>query len=254
MQDKVILITGGSSGMGKGMAKKFIDAGANVIITGRNQERLDQAEQEINNKAALHTVRMDVRSPEEVAYTVADSLDHFGKIDGLVNNAAGNFRCPSEDLTINGWNSVMDIVLNGTWYCTQAVAKEWIKNKQQGAIVNMVATTAWMGSPETVHSASAKAGVLTMTKTLAVEWGRKYGIRVNAMAPGLIEDTGGAKILFESEALLEQAKQSIPLGRLGKLDEVANLAIYLLSAQGAYMNGECITMDGAQWLQQGYSQ
>lgn len=248
MKNKVILITGGSSGMGKTMAKTFIEKNAHVVITGRNKERLFKAAEEIEGADALHTVQMDVRHIEDVERTVAETVETFGKIDCLVNNAAGNFFCPSEELTLNGWNTVVDIVLNGTWYTTQTLAKHWIKQKQGGAIINMVASSAWLGAPMNVHSASAKAGVLTMTKTLAVEWGFKYNIRVNAIAPGLIEQTGGIDHLFHDEKTLQQFMKSIPLKRLGQAEEISHLASYLFSEEGSYVNGECITIDGGQSL------
>lgn len=185
MNGKVMMVTGGSSGMGKAMAQKFAEAGAKVVITGRSLERLEAAKEEIEQyEGQILCIDMDVRDPERVQYTVDKTVEMFGKIDGLVNNAAGNFLCAAEDLSYNGWHSVIDIVLNGTWHCTQAVGKEWIKNGQRGRIINMVATYAWRAGIGVIHSASAKAGVLSMTRTLAVEWGSKYGINVNAIAPG----------------------------------------------------------------------
>ena len=173
---------------------------------------------------------------------------NFGKIDVLVNNAAGNFICPAEELSINGWNSVINIVLNGTWYCSQAVGKEWIANKQTGSILNIVATYAWGAGPGTIHSASAKAGVLSMTRTLAVEWGSKYGIRVNCIAPGPIENTEGVARLIDSGNAYQEAINSVPLKRFGRVEEIANLANFLLSPEAEYINGECVTMDGGRWL------
>ena len=251
MRDKVIIVTGGSSGMGKAMATKFAEEGANVVITGRSLERLEAAKAEMEKfEGQVLCIDMVVRDPERVQYTVDKTIETYGKIDGLVNNAAGNFLCPAEDLSLNGWNSVIDIVLNGTWYCTQAVGKEWIKNGQQGRIINMVATYAWRAGIGVVHSASAKAGVLSMTRTLAVEWGSKYGITVNAIAPGPIDKTGGSGKLSLSEEAKQQTLDSVPLGRMGQPEEIASLAKFLLSEEASYINGACMTMDGGQWLNQ----
>lgn len=249
MKDKVVIVTGGSSGMGKAMAKKFAQQGARVAITGRNAERLEATKAEIEQAdGQVLTVPMDVRDPEKVQHTVEETKRAFGKIDFLVNNAAGNFLCPAEDLSINGWHAVIDIVLNGTWYCSQAVGKDWIATGHKGSILNIVATYAWSAGAGVIHSACAKSGVLTMTRTLAVEWGTKYGIRVNAIAPGPIANTGGADRLFESEEAYKRTLKSVPLGRLGQPEEIADLASFLFSPQAAYINGECVTMDGGQWL------
>lgn len=249
MKDQVIIITGGSSGMGKAMAGKFVEKGANVVITGRNAERLEETRQSLEGfEGKVLPIQMDVRDPEKVQYMVDQSVKTFGKIDHLINNAAGNFICPAEDLSVNGWKAVIDIVLNGTWLCSQAVGKHWIGTQTKGSILNMVATYAWGAAPGVVHSASAKAGVLAMTRTLAVEWGGKYGIRANAIAPGPIENTGGAERLFGTEESLNRTVSHIPLGRVGRPEEVANLAAFLLSPEAEYINGDCITLDGGQWL------
>ncbi|MEB7724244.1 2,4-dienoyl-CoA reductase [Mammaliicoccus fleurettii] len=249
MKDKVIIVTGGSSGMGKAMAKRFAADGAKVVITGRTLDRLEEAKKEMEQyDGQVLCIDMDVRDTERVQYTVDETIKTFGKIDGLVNNAAGNFLCAAEDLTINGWNSVIDIVLNGTFYCSQAVGKEWIKSGHKGRILNIVATYSWTAGAGVIHSASAKAGVLAMTRTLAVEWGSKYGITVNAIAPGPIDNTGGAKKLSLSEEAKQQTLDSVPLGRMGQPEEIAGLARFLFSKEAEYINGDCITMDGGQWL------
>ncbi|WP_239747669.1 2,4-dienoyl-CoA reductase [Mammaliicoccus sp. P-M56] len=249
MKDKVIIVTGGSSGMGKAMAKRFAADGAKVVITGRSIDRLEEAKKEMEQyDGQVLCIDMDVRDTERVQYTVDETIKTFGKIDGLVNNAAGNFLCAAEDLSINGWNSVIDIVLNGTFYCSQAVGKEWIKSGHKGRILNIVATYSWTAGAGVIHSASAKAGVLAMTRTLAVEWGSKYGITVNAIAPGPIDNTGGAKKLSLSEEAKQQTLDSVPLGRMGQPEEIAGLARFLFSKEAEYINGDCITMDGGQWL------
>ncbi|GEN52445.1 2,4-dienoyl-CoA reductase [Halobacillus faecis] len=250
MENQVVIVTGGSSGMGLHMAKRFVEEGAKVAITGRNMERLEEAKKEIAAGKEDHvlTVQMDVREVEDTERMVKETVEAFGRIDHLVNNAAGNFIAPAEELSPNGWNSVINIVLNGTFYCSQAVGKYWIENEIKGSILNIVATYAWNAGAGVIHSASAKSGVLTMTRTLAVEWGTKYGIRANAIAPGPIERTGGAEKLFQSEKAAQRTLASVPLGRLGKPEEIAGLAKFILSEEASYMNGEVVTLDGGQWL------
>ncbi|GEK32723.1 2,4-dienoyl-CoA reductase [Kurthia sibirica] len=250
LKDKVVIITGGSSGMGKYMAMNFAANGANVVITGRDQERLISAKTEIEKTAVgkVAIFQMDVRNTEHVDAMVNFTVAEFGTVTSLVNNAAGNFIVKAEELSPNGWKSVIDIVLNGTFYCSQAVAKYWIEHKIQGAIVNMVATYAWQAGAGVVHSAAAKAGVLSLTRTLAVEWGSEYGIRLNAIAPGPIERTGGADKLWISDEAAQRTLKSVPLKRLGKPEEIADLAAFMLSDKATYMNGECVTLDGGQWL------
>ncbi|WP_100333770.1 2,4-dienoyl-CoA reductase [Bacillus alkalisoli] len=250
MEKKVVIITGGSSGMGLFMAKKFAHENYHVVITGRNLERLLEAKEEIETESnSVLTIQMDVRLPEDVNLMVKQTSEKFGRIDVLINNAAGNFICPTEKLSVNGWKSVIDIVLNGTFYCSSEVGKFWMENGHKGSIINMVATYAWNAGAGVAHSAAAKAGVLSLTRTLAVEWGTKYGIRVNAIAPGPIERTGGVAKLLQSEEEAKKIVESVPLKRFGKPEEIAELAYFLSSEKAAYINGECITMDGGQWLQ-----
>ncbi|MGG3989496.1 2,4-dienoyl-CoA reductase [Bacillus smithii] len=252
LKDRVVIITGGSNGMGKYMAKHFFQEGAKVVITGRNVERLEQAKKEIESQgnSEILTIAMDVRNPDDVDKMVRETDQKFGRIDVLVNNAAGNFICPAEKLSVNGWKAVVDIVLNGTFYCTRAVGKYWIETNSKGNILNMVANYAWQAGPGVVHSAAAKAGVLSLTRTLAVEWGTKYGIRVNAIAPGTIERTGGADKLWDSEETERKVIDSVPLKRLGTPEEIAALAAFMVSDKASYLNGECISLDGGQWLKQ----
>lgn len=250
MKGKTVIVTGGSSGMGKYMAKRFAREGARVLITGRDEERLEGAKEFIEETSTgkVDTYSMDVRNIEDVQGMVEKAVQSFGRIDCLVNNAAGNFIVNAEDLSVNGWNAVIDIVLNGTFYCTQAVGKYWIQEGIKGSILNMVATYAWDAGAGVIHSAAAKAGVLSMTRTLAVEWGTKYGIRTNAIAPGPIERTGGAEKLFLSEKMAERTRESVPLKRFGRPEEIASLANFILSEEASYMNGEVVTLDGGQWL------
>ncbi|MBQ0140943.1 MAG: 2,4-dienoyl-CoA reductase [Kurthia sp.] len=250
LNEKVVIVTGGSNGMGKYMAKNFAENGANVVITGRDLERLQAAQKEISEltTGTVEIFQMDVRVIEHIDAMISFTIEKFGTITTLVNNAAGNFMVRAEDLSPNGWKSVIDIVLNGTFYCSQAVAKYWIEHKIKGTILNMVATYAWQAGAGVVHSAAAKAGVLSLTRTLAVEWGSAYGIRVNAIAPGPIDRTGGAEKLWESEEAAKRTLQSVPLHRLGEPEEIADLAAFIISDKAAYMNGECVTLDGGQWL------
>lgn len=251
MKDKVVIVTGGSSGMGKAMATRFAKEGAKVVIAGRDIEKLDSAKEEIEQyDGQVLPIAMDVRDPELIKNMVNEVDQTFGTIDFLVNNAAGNFICAAEDLSVNGWNTVINIVLNGTFYCSSEVGRYMIQHKIKGAITNIIATYAWDAGPGVIHSASAKAGVLAMTRTLAVEWGRKYGIRVNAIAPGPIERTGGAAKLWLSDELENRTIQSVPLGRLGTPEEIAGLCAYLFSNEAGYINGSCFTMDGGQSLHQ----
>ncbi|MGI6126668.1 MAG: 2,4-dienoyl-CoA reductase [Planifilum sp.] len=249
MKGQTVIVTGGSSGIGKGIAARLCQEGAHVVIIGRDEEKLNRAKGEMETfEGQVLTVPMDVRNPDQVAEMVRKAKETFGRIDHLVNNAAGNFVVHAEDLSINGWNAVIDIVLNGTWYCSQAVAKEWIASGEKGSIVNIVATYAWTGCAGVVHSAAAKAGVLAMSQTLAVEWGKKYGIRVNCVAPGPIENTGGTEKLILSDEMMEQLLDHIPLGRLGRVEEVADVVAFLLSDRAEYINGDCITVDAGLWL------
>ena len=235
------VITGGATGIGFSIAKELTRLGARVIIASRKEENLQKAVAELGERAQYHV--LDVRDAEAVEAMAAK----FGAVDFLVNNAAGNFIVPAEQLTTNGWNSVIGIVLNGTFYCTSALGKRMIESKKGGAILNVIANYAWTGAPGVVHSASAKAGVLAMTQTLAVEWAR-HKIRVNAIAPGPVHTEGASKRLFPDPMVEEGIKRTIPLRRFATLDEVANAAVYLLSDYASYVTGEAFVIDGGQWL------
>ena len=235
------VITGGATGIGFAIAKELTRLGARVIIASRKEENLKKAVAELGERAQYHV--LDVRDAEGVEAMAAK----FGAVDFLVNNAAGNFIVPSEQLTVNGWNSVIGIVLNGTFYCTSALGKRMIESKRGGTILNVIANYAWTGSPGVVHSASAKAGVLAMTQTLAVEWAR-HKIRVNAIAPGPVHTEGASARLFPDPAIEEGIRRTIPLRRFATLDEIANAASYLLSDYASYVTGEAFVIDGGQWL------
>ncbi|PRO40883.1 2,4-dienoyl-CoA reductase [Bacillus sp. LLTC93] len=251
MTKQTVIVTGGSNGMGKAMATHLALGGWNVVITGRTEETLEKTANEIKQKGgSVGYFQMDVRNPEDADQMVKFAVDTFGDVDALINNAAGNFLVPAEKLSPNGWKAVIDIVLNGTFFCSHAMGNYWIRQKKRGSMINMVATYAWGAGVGVAHSAAAKAGVLSLTRTLAVEWGKQYRIRVNAIAPGPIERTGGADKLWESEEAAQRTLDSVPLGRLGTPEEIAELAAFLLSEHASYINGDCITMDGGQWLNQ----
>jgi NAD(P)-dependent dehydrogenase (short-subunit alcohol dehydrogenase family) len=235
------IITGGATGIGFAIAKELSRLGARVIIASRKEENLKKAVAELGERSQYHV--LDVRDAEAVEAMAAK----FGAVDFLVNNAAGNFIVPTEQLTTNGWNSVIGIVLNGTFYCTSALGKRMIESKRGGTILNVIANYAWTGAPGVVHSASAKAGVLAMTQTLAVEWAR-HKIRVNAIAPGPVHTEGASARLFPDPAIEEGIKRTIPLRRFATLDEIANAASYLLSDYASYVTGEAFVIDGGQWL------
>ncbi len=255
---RVALITGGSSGIGEAFATYFLQTGGSVAIVSRSEERLNAAKSRLARAVELtegeigtriHCLSADVRDAERTEAVMQETFDKFNKIDVLVNNAAGNFIVKAEELSPNGWNAVVQIVLNGTFYYSTAFARQLIKRQQSGAIVNVVATYAWTGGPGVVHSAAAKGGVVAMTKTLAVEWAR-HGIRVNAIAPGPIGDTGGADKLWPSDEVFQSLLQSIPAHRLGTKLEVAKAIHWLSSEDTSYLTGDVLVLDGGRSLGQ----
>ena len=247
------IITGGGTGIGLAMAHRFASLGANVVLASRTQSHLDHGAAAIAAHvpgASVLTVAMDVRKPEDVDRMVHDAVTRFGRVDILINNAAGNFVCKAEELSPNGWNSVINIVLNGTFYCSRAVGRHMIAAGHGGAIVSILANYVWTGSAGTIHSAAAKAGVMSMTQTLAVEWAR-YKIRVNAVAPGPIESPGAAKQLWASDADVARITDMVPLKRWGQPSEVADAVTFLVSPLSSYITGDVLTIDGAAWLGRG---
>lgn len=251
LKGKTIIVTGGGSGLGKAMTKYFLELGANVAITSRNLEKLEQTAKELmeETKGECLPVACDVRHYDQVEQMLAQVIKKFDHVDILVNNAAGNFISPTERLSANAFDTIIDIVLKGTKNCTLALGKYWIENKQQSAtILNIVTTYAWTGSAYVVPSATAKAGVLAMTRSLAVEWA-KYGIRTNAIAPGPFPTKGAWDRLLPGDLAekFDMAKK-VPLKRVGDHQELANLAAYLVSDFSAYINGDVITIDGGEWL------
>ena len=262
LEDKVIIVTGGGSGLGRAMSKYFLQLGARVAITSRNLDKLLKTSDELitelygtdaqtpgTGKNKILCIPCDVRNWDEVENMKFTVLKEWGKIDALVNNAAGNFISPTERLTHSAFDSILDIVLKGTKNCTLSVGKYWIEDKTPGTVLNIVTTYSWTGSAYVVPSACAKAGVLAMTRSLAVEWG-KYNIRFNAIAPGPFPTKGAWDRLLPGN-LKEKfdMTKKVPLRRVGEHQELANLAAYLVSDFSSYINGEVVTIDGGEWLQ-----
>jgi NAD(P)-dependent dehydrogenase (short-subunit alcohol dehydrogenase family) len=252
LKGKTILITGGGSGLGKSMTRYFSELGANTIITGRREEVLKEAAAEMEKETGnpVLAVPGDVRKHESVVEVMTKGIERFGAIHGLVNNAAGNFISPTERLSHRAFNIIIDIVLKGSMNYTLEMGKYWIENKIRGVVLNINVTWSWTGNPYTVPSATAKAGVLAMTRSLAVEWGAKYGIRLNAIAPGPFPTKGAWDRLFPPslQEKIEDPTTKNPMGRTGRHQELANLAAYLMSDYSAFVNGEVITIDGGDWL------
>jgi NAD(P)-dependent dehydrogenase (short-subunit alcohol dehydrogenase family) len=251
LNGKIIVITGGGSGLGKAMTKYFMELGAKVAITSRDIEKLKttSAELEAETGGICLPVQCDVRHYEEVEAMLQEVLKAYGKVDVLLNNAAGNFISPTERLSANAFDTIIDIVLKGSKNCTLAFGKHWIDTKQESStVLNIVTTYAFTGSAYVVPSATAKAGVLAMTRSLAVEWA-KYGIRTNAIAPGPFPTKGAWDRLLPGD-LKEKfdLSKKVPLKRVGDHQELANLAAYLVSDFSAYINGEVIVIDGGEWL------
>lgn len=266
LKGRVAFVTGGGTGITGGVARALAEAGANVALVSRSLEHLEPAAKAINDarsnaRGISPTVRegsevgsesigeafavaADVRNPDEVEKAIGATIDRFGKIDIVVNGAAGNFLCTAEELSPNGFGTVVDIDLKGTFNVCRAAFTELKKN--QGQILNISATLHYLGTPMQLHVSAAKAGVDALTKNLAVEWGR-YGIRVNAIAPGPIGDTEGMKRLVP-EPIKEKLRQRIPLGRFGLIEDIENAAVFLCSDAANYINGAVIVVDGGHWL------
>ena len=251
LKGKTIVITGGGTGLGKAMGTYFLKLGANLVITSRKLEVLQKTAEEMAAETGgqVLAVQCDVRDNAQVEALLQKSIEKFGTVDCLLNNAAGNFISPTERLSANAFSSIIDIVLKGTVNCTLAFGKHWIAQKQKAAVLNIITTYAFTGSAYVVPSACAKGGVLALTRSLAVEWG-KYGIRTNAIAPGPFPTKGAWDRLLPGD-LAEKFdfKNRVPLKRVGEHQELANLAAFLVSDFSGYINGEVITIDGGEWLQ-----
>ncbi len=246
---KVCVVTGGGTGLGLEISRGLAALGATVVIASRSPEHHEALLSE--GRKAGWSIEAEVCNVSEAPSVEACAqrvLERHGKVDILVNNAAGNFVCPAERLSTNAWRSVLSIVLDGTFYCSRSFGKAMIR-AESGSILNVVATYAWTGMPGVVHSASAKAGVLAMTKTLASEWAR-HGIRVNAIAPGPFESKGAAKNLWPSDEIRDRIERAIPLQRFATTDEVAAQCLHLLAPVSAYVTGECLVVDGGGSLAQ----
>jgi len=250
LKDRAVFITGGGSGLGRSMALRFSELGAHLFVVGRREEPLKEVCDEIHRtggSAAYATC--DVRDPAAVEAAASAADQQFGRIDTVVNNAAGNFMARTESLSPNAFNAVVGIVLNGSFHCTQTFGKRWIAQKLGGNVLNIVTTyaSANCGSGFVVPSACAKAGVLAMTRSLAVEWA-KYHIRLNAIAPGPFPTEGAWSRLMPSKQFEEHSRDKHPMKRFGRHEELTNLAAFLISDMSEYINGECVVIDGAQWL------
>lgn len=253
LKGKTILITGGGTGLGRSMGKYMLELGAHLVITSRKKDVIDKTADELMKETGgqVLAVPADVRKYEEIEQVIRESEDRFGQIHAVVNNAAGNFISPTERLSHRAFDIVVDIVLKGTYYTTLAAGKNWIAKKQPGVFLNIVTTYAWTGSGYVVPSACGKAGVLALTRSLAVEWA-KYNIRSNAIAPGPFPTEGAWSRLLPGELAKKfDPAQRIPLKRVGHHQELANLAAYLVSDYSGYINGEVITIDGGEWLRNG---
>jgi len=251
LKDRVAIITGGGTGIGRAIAHEYARLGARIVLASRNAEHLEPTAEELRAQGAQAlAIPTDVRYPEDVERLCNETVSRFGGIDILVNNAAGNFICPAEKLSPNGWNAVVNIVLHGTFYCSRGAGLHMIASGRGGNILNIVATYAWTGGPGTIHSACAKAGVVCMTRTLAVEWAR-YHIRVNAVAPGPVETQGAGAKLWATPEVRSAVLSEVPRGRIGTPEEIAHASAFLVSDFADFITGEILVMDGGQWLGKG---
>ncbi len=248
------IVTGGATGIGFGIAQELGRLGARIVLASRNAERLHAAQEQLLAQGieALG-VPTDIRDASQVDELVAKTLERYGQIDLLVNNAAGNFIVDAEKLSVNGFNAVVGIVLHGTFHCSRAVGLEMIRSGRGGKMLNLVAAYAWTGGPKTLHSAVAKAGVVAMTRTLAVEWA-EFGIRVNALCPGPVDTEQSRAQLWAAPEMRDRLLRSIPTGRFGTVEEVAQAASYLLSPYADFINGEVLVIDGGEWLGKGIAE
>ncbi len=247
---QVAIVTGGGSGLGRAMALELSRLGAAVVVAGRRPDPLAETVALVEQRGGRGLAQpTDVREPEQVEALVAAAAERFGRVDVLVNNAAGNFVARATGLSPNGWRAVVRIVLDGSFFCSRAAAQRMIEQGEGGAILSVIASYAWTGGPGTIHSASAKAGVLAMTRTLAVELA-PYRIRVNTICPGPTDTEGAGAALWPTEADRERITATVPLRRFGTPEEMACWAAALCSPAAAYITGANLTIDGGHWLEQ----
>ena len=251
LNDRTVIVTGGATGLGYAMAEKFGILGAKVAIISRNQDNLKAAKEKLGrNGIDCEYSVCNIKNPEEISKSISEVLSVFGSFNVLVNNAAGNFVSPSENLTSKGIDTILDIVLKGTIYFSTQAGKYWIENRIKASILSIAATYAWTGSGYVMPSAAAKAGVLAMTRSLAAEWG-PLGIRSVAIAPGPFPTKGAWDRLVMDARYEEMLKKRNPSRRFGNVDEISDLASYLISDSADYINGEVVTIDGGEWLNAG---
>ncbi len=247
---KVALVTGGGSGLGRAFALEFARLGAQVVVAGRRPGPLEETAGLIAEKGGTALAQStDVRDPDQVDALVAAAVERFGRVDVLVNNAAGNFVVKAEDLSPNGWRAVVGIVLDGSFLCSRAAGRQMMEHGDGGAILSVIASYAWTGGPGTIHSAAAKAGIVAMTRTLAVEWA-PHGIRANCICPGPTDTEGAGAALWPTDEDRKRVASTVPVGRLASPEEVAWWATALCSPFADYITGETLTIDGGHWLEQ----
>lgn len=244
-KDKVVIITGGGTGIGKEIAESFSKLGAKLVIASRNIKNLEKTKEELGNSEIL-VMETNIKDSEQVKKLMSSTVEKFGKIDILINNAGANFLCPAEKISDNGWHSVIEVVLTGTFYCMRE-AFPYMKEKKYGRIINLSSTTAWTGSPYMSHSGAAKGGLSNLTKTLAVEWA-KYGITVNEVCPGPVFTEGSKERLWINEQVIEEIRKGFPIGRFPEAKDIVGPVLFLASDFSGCITGSSIAVDGGESL------